>query len=44
LLTEARQLWDGAQTRVVGAFGEDRWQVLESAISELTRLSVGLNA
>lgn len=44
LLTKARQLWDGAQSRVVGAYGADRWQVLESAISELTRLSVGLNA
>jgi DNA-binding MarR family transcriptional regulator len=44
LLTKARHLWDGAQTRVVGTFGADRWQVLESAISELTRLSVGLNA
>jgi DNA-binding MarR family transcriptional regulator len=44
LLTKARQLWDGVQSRVVGAYGADRWQVLESAISELTRLSVGLNA
>lgn len=44
LLTKARQLWEGAQSRVVGAYGADRWQVLESAISELTRLSVGLNA
>nr|WP_063573440.1 MarR family winged helix-turn-helix transcriptional regulator [Luteibacter rhizovicinus] len=44
LLIKARQLWDDAQTRVVGTYGAERWQVLESAISELTRLSVGLNA
>jgi DNA-binding PadR family transcriptional regulator len=44
LLVEARKLWDNAQTRVVGTYGADRWQVLENAISELTRLSVGLNA
>jgi DNA-binding MarR family transcriptional regulator len=43
LLNDARQLWNGAQTRVVGTYGADRWQVLESAIAELTRLSVGLN-
>jgi hypothetical protein len=29
---------------VVGTYGADRWQALESAISELTHLSVGLNA
>jgi DNA-binding MarR family transcriptional regulator len=44
LLVKARQLWGDAQTRVVGTYGADRWQVLENAISELTRLSVGLNA
>ncbi|HVI53551.1 MAG TPA: MarR family winged helix-turn-helix transcriptional regulator [Luteibacter sp.] len=44
LLTKARLLWDDAQTRVVGTYGADRWQALERAISELTRLSVGLNA
>jgi DNA-binding MarR family transcriptional regulator len=43
LLLKVRELWDGAQTRVVGTYGVDRWQALESAISELTRLSVGLN-
>lgn len=44
LLVRARQLWGDAQTRVVGTYGAERWQVLENAISELTRLSVGLNA
>lgn len=44
LLTQARQLWGDAQNRVVGTYGADRWQALETAISELTHLSVGLNA
>ena len=40
--TRAAEYWEGAQSRVIGEFGIDRWANLQKAMTDLTALGVRL--